>query len=46
MSVHGIDMYIPHYVHTMSVHGTDTIKIFLLGTYMPVRIDKCGPAIQ
>ena len=33
MYVHGIDMYITHYVHTMSVRVYDMFVIFGFGIY-------------
>ena len=40
MSVHGIDMYITHYVHTMSVRVYDMFVIFGFGIYMSTHIVK------
>ena len=41
MSVHGIDMYITHYVHTMSVRVYDMfVVIFGFGIYMSTHIVK------
>ena len=40
MSVHGIDMYITHYVHTMSVRVYDMFVIFRFGIYMSTHIVK------
>ena len=40
MSVHGIDMYITQYVHTMSVRVYDMLDIFLFGTDMSTHIVK------
>ena len=40
MSVHGIDMYITHYVHTMSVRVYDMFGNFGFGIYMSTHIVK------
>ena len=40
MYVHGIDMYITHYVHTMSVRVYDMFVIFGFGIYMSTHIVK------
>lgn len=40
MYVHGIDMYITHFVHTMSVRVYDMFVIFGFGIYMSTHIVK------
>ena len=40
MSVHGIYMYIPHFVHTMSVRVYDMFGNFGFGIYMSTHIVK------